>query len=300
MKVVTGGAGFIGSNLVRRFLSEGEDVLIIDNFHTGSEENVRGLRVIRGNAREIAKVNEPVDAVFHLGIFSSSPMYKKDPHLTAEAIHDFIKILEFCRKKDCNLVLASTSSLYNGHKTPHHEDLIPKALDHYTEARFYMERHLELYHRMYGINGVALRYFSVYGPYEAHKGRYANMISQFIWDIEKGKRPIIYGDGSQTRDFVFVEDVVEANLKASRYKGLGIFNIGTGRSYSFNQVVELINRTLNKEVKPIYQENPIKNYVMHTRADTRKSEEVLGFRAKVELEEGIRRTIQWNKERGLI
>jgi len=197
-----------------------------------------------------------------------------------------VAILELARQKGARkVVFASSSSLYNGVSTPHREDAAIPVKDYYTEARLAMERMAELYYQLYGLDYAGLRFFSVYGPHEEAKGSYANMVTQFLWGMKMGRRPVIYGDGSQTRDFTFVKDVVEALMLVSE-KGTGIFNVGTGKAFSFTYVVELVNSRLGTDLKPIYQENPIKNYVMHTLADTGKMES-LGFRPRYLLEEGV-------------
>jgi UDP-glucose 4-epimerase len=151
-----------------------------------------------------------------------------------------------------------------------------------------------IYTELYGMNLVGLRYFSVYGPHEQHKGKYANNISQFLWEMAKGARPVIYGDGSQTRDFTFIDDVVEANILAMRSKLRGeIINIGTGVSYSFNSIIEKLNGAMGTTIAPKYVKNPLKNYVAHTLADTSKAEKLIGFRANVSLDEGIKRTVKY-------
>ena len=138
-----------------------------------------------------------------------------------------------------------------------------------------------------------MRFFSVYGPKEKYKGRYANIVSQFLWTMAKDERPIIFGDGSQTRDFIHVADIVEALIltmkKDFEYE---IFNAGTGVAHSFNDIVKLLNKALGKDIKPIYKPNPIKNYVQHTLADTSKAESVLGFNAKIPLKTGIKYILQ--------
>ena len=133
----------------------------------------------------------------------------------------------------------------------------------------------ELYYQLYGIDYAGLRFFSVYGPHEEAKGPYANMITQFLWGMKAREQPVLFGDGTQTRDFTYVKDIVAALLLASE-KGTGIFNAGTGKAFSFNYLVGLINSCLGTDLRPIYRENPIKNYVMHTLADTDKMQS-LGF-----------------------
>ncbi len=293
--LVTGGLGFIGSNIAKKLVVDGNDVWVIDNLHTGSYENrPEGATVIEGVAGKVAELELPkMDAVFHDGIYSSSPMYKEDPSLLAKSLDDFIRILDFCRKSDCPLVFASTSSVYNGVKPPQREDAEIKPLDLYSETRLYMERISTLHARLYGMRIAGMRYFSVYGPGEKAKKQYANLISQFLWAMRKGEAPVIYGDGSQTRDFTYVEDVVGANLLAAeRIRGFEPLNIGTGKTYTINQMVGMLNRALGKDIKPKYVENPIKNYVEFTQADTRKAKEKIGFEARISLEEGINRLVK--------
>jgi UDP-glucose 4-epimerase len=138
-----------------------------------------------------------------------------------------------------------------------------------------------------------MRFFSVYGERERHKGRYANVITQFLWQMKRGEPPIIYGNGTQTRDYIYAEDVARCCILAMEKKANGVFNVGTGKAYSFNQVIEILNRILGTDIRPIYVPNPIPNYVTHTLACTRKSERELGFKAKYSLEEGIKRLISF-------
>lgn len=298
MKIlVTGGLGFIGSHITEHLVKEGHDVTVLDNLHTGSEENIAAIKnkikIIRGRAVEVKNIKECFDVIFHEGIYSSSPMYKENPYLIAEVIEDFIALLEYARAKGAKIVFSSTSSLYSGLNPPHREDMAIRVTDLYTEARLWMERLAELYHTLYGVRVIGLRYFSVYGPHEKSKGKYANLISQFLWAMRKGEAPVIYGDGSQTRDFVYVDDVVEANMLVAKSSvDFGIFNVGTGKATSINDMVMLLNKKLGTNIKPKYIENPVKNYVQHTLADTSKAEKILGFKAKVNLEEGIERLLK--------
>lgn len=289
--LVTGALGFIGSNIAERLVADGHEVTALDNLHTGSEENVRSIKgrikIAKMSSGEIQKLGEGFDAVVHEGVYSSSPMYKADPHLTAKVLDEWISVLEYVRKTGCRLVYASSSSLYNGHEPPHREDLDIKVTDYYTEGRYAMERVAKLYNDFYGVKSVGLRYFSVYGPHERSKGKYANLVTQFLWDMKEGRRPVILGDGKQSRDFVYVGDVVEANILALKYGKSDVFNVGTGKGYSLNEVVDILNRKLGKSIKPEYHKNEIKNYVQHTQADPNKAAMLLGFKAKVGLEQGI-------------
>ncbi|MCS7120958.1 MAG: NAD-dependent epimerase/dehydratase family protein [Nitrososphaerota archaeon] len=292
--IVTGGCGFIGSNLVERLVREDHSVTVIDNLHTGSLKNIEGLDVKFYNEpySRLREIVGGADVIFHLGIPSSSPMYRRNPRLVGEAINDAIEIFEFAKDKKCKVVYASSSSIYNGNPVPYREDMPIYVTDYYTECRYLIERLANLYNTLFGVKSVGLRLFSIYGPKEEFKGTYANIVSQFLWSMKKDEPPVIFGDGTQTRDFTYVGDVVEAFLLAWKKEfECEIFNVGTGKAYSFNEVVEILNRLLGKNLKPIYKPNPIKNYVERTLADTTKAEKLLGFKAKVSLEEGLRSLI---------
>lgn len=294
--LVTGGAGFIGSNLVDALSKLGHNVVVIDNLHTGSLENLRGINadvhIMPCSEINEAKGIREIDGIFHFGIPSSSPMYKKDPSLVGKAISEFITMLELAKREQCKMVYASSSSIYNGNPTPWKEEMPVYVTDFYTEARYSMERLAKFYHDIYGVNSIGLRFFSVYGPREEAKKQYANLITQFIWDMKRGQQPVIYGDGSQSRDFTYVTDIVNACLLAMdsdiRY---GIYNAGTGKSYSLNEMVALLNQVLGTDITPKYVRNEIKNYVPATFADIRKAEKDLSFKARYSLEQGIRQYV---------
>lgn len=295
--LVTGGAGFIGSNLVEDLLASGEEVTVLDNMHTGSMENLQGLkgslRTVLASCTGAASLDISPKAIYHLGIPSSSPMYKREPLLVGEAINGTIAIFELAKRSGAKVVFASSSSLYNGLKPPHREDMGILVTDYYTEARLAIERIAELYYHLFDVPSVGLRFFSVYGPKEKAKKQYANMISQFMWDMMAETAPVIYGDGSQTRDFIYVKDIVAALEAAMRSDYQGILNAGTGTAYSFNQVIDILNDRLGSEIRPKYMDNPIKNYVKDTLADTSKTENVLGFKAKYSLKEGINSLVDY-------
>ena len=283
----------MGSNLVAKLVERGDDVAVLDNFHTGSVDNINLIRdKIRLCKTPCGNINgldlSGFDTIFHFGIPSSSPMYRDNPYLIGEAINDFVRMLEMARKNDSKIVYASSSSVYSGLEPPHKEDMDIKVMDYYTEARLAMERLATLYNSLYGTSAIGLRFFSIYGMNERSKGRFANVVSQFLWSMMKGEEPVIYGDGEQTRDYVFVKDVVraailtmESNVKCD------VFNVGTGIGTSSNEVVDLLNRKLGTGIKPQHIENPIKNYVFHTQADCAKAQEVLGFKAEYSLDKGL-------------
>lgn len=295
--LVTGGAGFIGSNLVERLVREGHEVCVIDNMNTGNNENLESVpgkvRVLEARAGELSLLGERFDWIFHQGAYSSSPMYKKDPLLLAQVVEDFLKILEYAKKNGSKIVFASSSSVYNGLKPPHREDMPLEVTDYYTEGRIYMERLAKFYYQVHGVKSIALRYFSVYGPHETFKKQYANLVTQFLWSLRKNEPIVVFGDGSQTRDFTYVDDVVEANLKAMlSTRDFGVYNVGTGRNYTINKMIEMLEHTAGKKGTVQRVENKIKNYVHETLADTKKAEAEIGFRAQVSLDEGLKRLVK--------
>ncbi len=291
--IVTGGAGFIGSNLVEK-LSEFNEVFVIDNLHTGDESNIKGLlnkrkvHFMKDDAKNLPNMDYHADYVFHLGIYSASPMYRKDPFLVAEVISGMIGVLEYAKAHKSKVVFASTSSIYNSIEPPHREDIIPKVTDYYTEARIAAERLSELYSKLEGVNVQAIRFFSVYGPHEEAKKNYANLVTQFYWDIKNKQSPVIYGDGTQRRDFIHVNDLVEIIIRASQLKGFNILNGGTGKNYSLNEMLSKLNNHLGTNVEAKFIKMPINNYVMETLADTSNLKKKLSFLPGIDLEEGIK------------
>ena len=290
--IVTGGAGFIGSNLVEKLVADNE-VLVIDNLHTGSHDNLRefeseNLKVLNQDAKSVHDLDYEADYIFHLGFYSASPMYRNDPFLVSEVVAGMTSVLEYARERGTPVVFSSTSSIYNGVQPPHREDIIPAVTDLYTEGRIASERLSELYNNLYGINVAAMRFFSVYGYHEKAKDGYANLATQFLWAMKNGEAPVIYGDGEQRRDFVFATDVVDCLIKASQNKGFDVFNVGSGRNYSLNELVVKLNSLLGTDIEPEYIEMPVKNYVMETLADTSKAEKKLGFKAGIDLDRGLK------------
>ena len=234
--IVTGGTGFIGSNLVDK-LAEKNEVVVIDNFHTGHQKNIESLlknnkvQLKTMDVKNIHQLDFKADYVFHMGIYSASPMYRNDPFLVSEVVSGMISVLEYAKKNKSKVVFASTSSIYNGIKPPHREDIIPLITDYYTEARIAAERMSELYSKLENVDVQAIRFFSVYGPHEEAKKNYANLVTQFYWNIKNNESPVIFGDGTQRRDFIHVSDLVEIILRASQLKGFNVINGGTGKCY---------------------------------------------------------------------
>jgi len=286
--VVTGSAGFIGSTLVDRLKAEGHTIECYDNYMTGKVKN----RTVK-SIFELTKLRH-LDGIYHLGMPSSSPMYKDMPITNVvDMVHVSMAVFELARANNCPLVYASSSSVYNRNDTPFEEDMEIRVTDYYTEQRYWLERMALLYSMEYGIRTIGLRFFSVYGPRDENKGQYANIVTQFILDILEDKSPLIFGDGKQNRDFIHVDDVVESLLQAMSYQFTDVFNVGTGVACSFNQIVERVNRHLGKDIKPTYTPNPIHNYVFDTLADTLYCRNLLGFKARIRFQEGLKEHVEY-------
>ena len=293
--LVTGGAGFIGSNLANVLSERGNEVSVLDDLSLGVPENLgKDVKLIDGSVTDSGVVSEAVDrvdVVYHLAAKSSVTMIDDDPLLGEEVnVGGFLKVLEASRKSGVGrVVYASTSSMYSAIEPPHREDaiVVPRTL---YEQNFFAREHLgSIYSNSQDLEAVGLRFFSVYGPNEWHKGIYANLVSQFIWAMMKGERPVIYGDGSQTRDLTHVSDVCEALILASKVEGVAgqVFNVCTGKSVSLNELVKIICAELGVDMEPEYVKNPLRMYVQHTLGDPSKAKRMLGFEAKIDLVKGV-------------
>lgn len=296
MKIlVTGGLGFIGSNLAKS-LKAGNEIFIIDNLSSGNPFNYK----INYDRMFSTYDNIPdVDCVYHLGMPSSSPMYKQDPSLLSNAVSDAVKLLEYAKKNRTPIVFASTSSLYNYNILPWNEFMPIHVTDYYTETRYYIERLFELYNKLYDIEYVGLRLFSVYGPGERSKGKYANLVTQFLLDMKKGKNPVLYYKGDQTRDFIYVDDVVECFKLAmgkliTHHPLPSVINVGTGRATSLNDLVKIINTKLGTDIKPAYLvPDNLPNYVESTQSDTGRMRACLYKNTPISLEDGVERLVEF-------
>ena len=300
--LVTGGAGFIGSNMVHDLVGEGHEIIVVDNLSTGSLENLAEvkdkIKFIEAPCMDILELDEfdDLDGIYHYGIPSTTKLYRDNRLLVGEAVNEFTKILELAKRENCKLVYASSASVYNGNKPPFHEDMPVLIKDFYTEARYLMERMARLYYDFYEVKSIGFRFFSVYGPREEAKKTFANLVSQFLWDLKAGNRPLIYGDGSQTRDFTYVDDINRGFRLGMRSKyDLDIFNLGTGKCYSLNELVSTLNKILGTNIQPTYQKNLLQNYVQGTLADTSKAKEKLGFKTEVSLEKGIEKVLNYSE-----
>ncbi|MFC7115153.1 NAD-dependent epimerase/dehydratase family protein [Natronoarchaeum sp. GCM10025703] len=293
--LITGGAGFIGSNLAN-YLAKDNDVVVVDNGYLGTPDNLD--RAVTFHERSVLEDDLPtdVDVVYHLAALSSYAMHEEDPQLGARVnVEGFTNVVEHARQSGCEtIVYASTSSIYGNRTEPSPEDLSVSVNTGYEASKLARERYGEYFSNHYDMNVAGMRFFSVYQGYggaEEHKGEYANVIAQFADDIANGQSPKLYGDGTQTRDFTHVNDVVRGLELTADHELDGTYNLGTETSYDFNTVVKLLNEELGRNIDPEYVENPIPQdvYVSDTCADIEKIKEETGWVPQVSFEEGIKR-----------
>jgi UDP-glucose 4-epimerase len=291
--LVTGGAGFIGSNLANA-LAETNEVTVVDDCYLGTPDNLEDS--VTFEERSVLEDDLPtdVDVVFHLAALSSYAMHEEDPTRGARVnVEGFVNTVEQARQDGCDTVVyATTSSIYGNRTEPSPEDMPVAVNTGYEASKLARERYAEYFSNHYGMTLAGLRYFSVYQGYggaEGHKGEYANVIAQFADDIAHGRAPELYGDGTQTRDFTHVSDIVRGTRLAAEHELDGIYNVGTGEQYAFNTVVDLINEELGTDVEPAYVENPIPEdvYVHDTCADYAKIHEATGWEPEIDFETGI-------------
>jgi UDP-glucose 4-epimerase len=300
--LVTGGAGFIGSNLVRALLERGDDVRVLDNFSTGARANLAGLDVetVEGELRSYERVHNAVrgtEIVYHLGALGSVPRSVQDP-LTSSAVNveGTLNVLLAARDEGVRRVVFSSSSSVYGSRDdlPVKEMLAPDPISPYGVAKLAAERYCVSFTRVYhAFETVVLRYFNVFGPRQSPYSQYAAVIPIFITALAEGKPVTVYGDGEQSRDFTYVENVVDATLRAAEADGVSgrIFNIATGSPASVNAVAGIIGRILDREVRTEHAA-PRAGDIRDSWADVSAAREQLGFEPRVGLEDGLRATAE--------
>ncbi len=293
--LVTGGAGFIGSNLANHLADE-NDVIAIDDEYLGTPDNLAPNVDYRRQSVLDDDLPTDVDIVFHLAALSSYAMHEDDPCRGVRVnIEGFVNTVRSARDSGCDTVVyASTSSIYGTQTEPSPVDMPVSVNTAYEASKLGRERYAEYFNNHYGMQLTGLRLFSVYQGYggsESHKQRFANVIAQFADDIASGNPPTLYGDGTQTRDFVHVDDVVHAFELASEDELNGVFNVGTGEAHSFNTVVQMINDHLGTDIDPVYIDNPLPDsvYVHDTCADSTAFQDATGWEPAINLHEGIAR-----------
>ena len=299
--VVTGGAGFIGSNLVRALLERGDEVRVLDNFSTGNRANLDGLdvEILEGELRSYERVHNAVrgrEVVYHLGALGSVPRSVQDP-LTSSAVNveGTLNVLLAARDEGIRRVVFSSSSSVYGTKAdlPVTESLLADPISPYGVAKLAAERYCVSFSRVYeAFETVVLRYFNVFGPRQNPRSQYAAMVPLFITAVAAGEPVTVFGDGEQSRDFTYVANVVDATIRAAdaeRANGR-IFNVAAGSPASVNAVANAIGRILDKPVQKTFAP-PRPGDIRDSWADVTAAREVLGYEPSVDLDEGLRRTI---------
>jgi UDP-glucose 4-epimerase len=307
--LITGMAGFIGSSLAEALIARGEQVRGIDNLSTGKREN---LSCLKGKAefleaditdsRACAEACRGVDYIFHEAAIPSVPRSVKDPAETNHAcVTGTVQLLIAARDaKVRRVVYASSSSLYGDTPTlPKHEGMLPNPISPYAVAKLTGEYYMKSFFRVYGLETVSLRYFNVFGPRQDPTSMYSGVLAKFIPRMLKNERPTIYGDGEQSRDFTFIQNVVEANLlachaPASQVAGMA-FNAATGSRVTLNQTYKILQKLIGYTGVPEYGPERVGD-IKHSLADISLANKHFGYKPSVTLEQGLERTVEWYRE----
>ena len=306
--LVTGGAGFIGSNLVHRLVREGRSVRIFDSFATGRRENLAGIEsktdLREGDLRDAAAVRDAVRGVsfvIHFGALPSVQRSVEDPFASNEVnVTGTLNLLIAARDAQVDrFVFSSSSSVYGDTPTlPKREDMTPQPLSPYALSKLTGEHYCRIFHRLYGLPTFALRYFNVFGPRQNPKSQYAAVIPLFINALLRGEACTLNGDGMQTRDFTFVDDVVEANLcccRAPVTAAGGAYNVAWGNRASLLDLIAALQKIIGVSVPPVHCPARAGD-VRDSQADAALARTLLGWSPKISFEEGLRRTVAWLKE----
>ena len=300
--LVTGGAGFIGSHLVVRLVEMGHAVRVLDNFSTGQRANLEPVRgridLLEGDLRnpdDCRRACADIEVVFHEGAVPSVPVSVESPQETHDAnVNGTFNLLMAARQCRCRrVVYAASSSAYgNLEESPKHEGLRPVPLSPYAVQKLVGELYCRAFTECYGLETISLRYFNVFGPRQNPASQYAAAIPAFVTAILKGVPPTVYGDGEQTRDFTYIDNVVHGNVLAARAQRTAgeAVNVACGDQISVNRVIARVNGLLGTDVRPVYTASRPGD-VRHSMADIRLARELLGFEPQVDFDEGLRRAI---------
>ncbi len=315
--LITGGAGFIGSNIAHTLVGRGERVRILDNLATGRQRNIQPLledaerrkqvEFVRGDITDpdtVIRAVDGVDYVLHQAAIPSVPRSVERP-VESERVNAYgtLQVLEAARHqgKVRRLVFAASSSAY-GEKDPalaKVETMVPEPLSPYAVQKVTGEHYCSVYHRVYGLPTVALRYFNIFGPRQDPTSQYAAVLPNFITAYLRGEPAVIYGDGGQSRDFCFVDNAVEANLLACAapldQAGGRVFNVACGESTSLLQVIDALGEIFGKRIDPQHLP-PRAGDIRHSLADITRAGQVLGYAPKIRFAEGLRRTVAWFRD----
>lgn len=302
--LVTGGAGFIGSNLIKALLDRGDEVSVLDNFSTGKRENLGSfqnrIKVIEGDLRSYHIVLEAargVEVIFHQGALPSVPRSINDPITTNQvSVEGTLNILDAAKDTGVRrVVYASSSSIYGQNaRLPKREDMTPAPISPYAVAKLAGENYCQVFTRTYGLETVCLRYFNVFGPRQDPRSEYSAVIPLFVTAFLDGGRITVYGDGEQSRDFTHVDNVVQANLLAAEAADAAgeVLNVACGEQTSLNQMLDALRRLSKVDVEVVYEQQRAGD-VKHSLADIERARKVLGYTPKVFAEEGLEKSLEW-------
>jgi nucleoside-diphosphate-sugar epimerase len=301
--LVTGGAGFIGCNIARKLLEEGHQVRIIDNFSSGKQANIaeilHDIELIEGDIRDfwtVVKAVKGIDYILHQAALPSVPRSIKNP-LTSNAVNidGTLNVLEAAKEAGVKkLVMASSSSVYGeSEELPKHEKLTPSPLSPYAITKLTNEHYCRVYWQLYGFPTVCLRYFNIFGPRQDPHGEYSAVIPKFIDRLVKGQRPVVYGDGEQSRDFTFIDDCVQANLLAASDDRIcgDFFNVACGGQYTLNELLNKLRNIIGVDSEAEYTD-PRPGDIKHSFAAIDKLGQY-GYKPKVSFDEGLKRTVEF-------
>lgn len=306
--LVTGGAGFIGSNLADELIKKGAKVTILDNFVTGFRENLEEItgdfEFIEGDINNSDKLRQAVqgsEVIFHQAALPSVPRSVENPLETHEAcVNGTFNILLRAREANVRrIVYAASSSAYGNQEVlPKEETMLPEPLSPYAAAKLMGEYYCQVFNNVYQLETLCLRYFNVFGPRQNPSSQYSGVISRFVDALMSNKTPVIYGDGETSRDFTYIDNVVDANLKAAQTKkGIGqVMNVANGERITLNQLLETLKKITNQSDVQVEYKSERSGDVKHSQASNRRAVDYLGYEKKVDLEEGLRNTINWWKQ----
>ncbi|NIP27496.1 MAG: NAD-dependent epimerase/dehydratase family protein [Phycisphaerae bacterium] len=305
--LVTGGAGFIGSNICKELVSDGCFVRIVDNLSTGKKSNLNDfideiefIEADMGDEEVARKAMKDIDIVVHQGALPSVPRSVDDPAATHKHCVDatFTLLLAARDAGIKRFVYASSSSAYGDTPTlPKVETMLPQPLSPYAVGKLVGEYYCSVFYKVFGLETVSLRYFNIFGPHQDPASQYAAAIPAFVMAILKDTPPTVFGDGLQSRDFTYVDNVVEANLLAARTEHTAgdVINIACAEAVTVNETIEIINDIVGKNIEPVYSD-PRPGDVKHSLADISAAERLIGFRPKVPFKQGLKLAIDWYRE----
>lgn len=305
--LVTGGAGFIGSNICKKLVSQGCFVRVVDNLLTGKRSNLAAvsdriefIEADMGDEKVARTCMKDIDVCLHEGAVPSVPRSVEDPAATHKHCLDatFTLLLAARDAGVKRFVYAASSAAYGDTPTlPKIETMLPQPLSPYAAAKLAGEYYCSVFYKVFGLETISLRYFNVFGPHQDPTSQYAAAIPAFVTAVLKDEPPTIYGDGLQSRDFTYVDNVVEANLLAARVKHAKgeVLNIATGQAVTVNEVIDIINELLGKNVKPIYEaQRP--GDVKHSLADITLAKKTIGYKPAVLFKQGLELAIDWYRD----